>query len=140
MATLTKRGKAQVFGIPGDFDVILYPVQQSAKLNHNFKEEIVADPLNQDCAWNATNEHIMGDVMMKLLGDTQAHAVAGGAFLAPLAVVTLSGFDLAVYNTTWEIVPGSDIDQKNTSVGDITFKLRRYVDATQNTLAAATPS
>ncbi len=140
MATLTKRGKAQVFGIPGAFDVILYPVQQSFKQNHNFTEEIVKDALGQDSAWAAYNEHIMGDVAMKLIGDTQAHAVAGGAFLAPLAVVTLSGFDLAVLNTTWEIVSGSDIDQTNTKQGDITFKLRRYVDATQNTLAAATPS
>ena len=140
MATLTKRGLASVTGVTGTFDVILYPVQQTIKANHNFDEEIIKDVQGQDNAWIARNEHIMGDIAMKLLGDTAAHAKAGGAFLAPLAVVTISACDLTVLNTTWEVVSGSDIDLANTKVGDITFKLRRYVDATQNTLAAATPS
>jgi hypothetical protein len=32
------------------------------------------------------------------------------------------------------------IDLKNDDVGDIAFKVRRYVDATQNTAFSTTPS
>jgi hypothetical protein len=140
MATLTKRGLASVTGVTGTFDVIIYPVQQTVKGSHAFEEEIVKDVQGQDTAWIARNEHIMLDVMMKLLGDTAAHAATGAAFLAPLAVVTLSGFTPAYLNTTFEVVPGSDISQVNTATGDISFKLRRYVDSQQNTLAATVPS
>lgn len=135
-----KRGKAQVTGVAGAFDVILYPVQQGMKASHAFDLEATADAQGDDAAWRTRNEMVEGDVAMKLLGDTAAHAKAGGAFLAPLAVVTISGCDLALWNTTWLVVPGSDIDLGNTKVGDITFKLRRYVDSTQNTAFATTPS
>jgi|SRR5581483_8385834 len=140
MATVTKRGKASVEGIPGTFDVIIYPVQQTGKLTQNFEEEIIKDVHGFDTAWLARNEHEMFDVAMKLLGDTQAHAIAGGAFLAPLSTVNLSGFDLAVLNGAYQVTPGGDVDLANTKVGDITFKLRKYADQTQNTLANTTPA
>lgn len=140
MATLTKRGKACVSGLPGALDVILYPVAQSAKISDNYEEEVVKDNLGFDAAWIWRNEHFLLDLGMKLLGDTQAHAVAGGAFLAPGAVVTLSGFDLAILNTAYQIISGGDISLSNTGVGDINFKLRRYADTTQNTLSTTAPS
>ena len=140
MATLVSRGKATVNGVAATFDVILYPIQQSMKATHQFSQEEAKDALGQDTAWIARNEMIEGDVAMKLLGDTVAHATAGAAFLAPLAVVTISGCTVAAWNTTWIVQPGSDIDTGNTKIGDIAFKLRRYVDGTQNTLYATTPS
>ncbi len=136
----TRRGKAQVSGVAGTFDVILYPVQQSMKATHNFELEVAKDAQGDDTAWKANNENIDGDIGMKILGDTIAHAKTGGAFFAPLAVVTISACDLAIWNTTWVVQPGSDIDLGNTKIGDISFKLKRYVDATQNTLSATTPS
>ncbi len=140
MATKTFRGKAQVAGCPAAFDVILYPVQQSMKLTHEFNEEILQDADGQDASWRAQNEKLMGDLEMKLMGDIAAHAATGAAFLAPLAVVTISTAIVTAWNTTWEVVPNGSIATKNDAAGDISFRLRRYVDATQNTLAAATPS
>lgn len=140
MATLTVRGKASLSGNTATFDVILYPVQQSMKINQEFDEEIVKDAVGQDCAWLARNEKYMGDIAMKLIGSSAANAQAGAAFLGPLAIVTISSCLCTAWNTTWQIVPGADIALSNDKVGDIAFKLRRYADSTQNTLAAATPS
>ena len=140
MATQLKRGLAQVTGCAATFDVILYPIPQNMKQTHEFEMEIVKDVNGQDTAWWTRNEMINGDVAMKLVGDSNAHAQAGAAFLAPLAVVTISGSPVALWNTTWTIMNGSDIDLGNTKVGDITFKLRRYSDATQNALFATQPS
>lgn len=140
MATLTIRGKANLSGNTAAFDVILYPLQQSMKANQEWDEEIIKDAVGQDCSWLARNEKYMGDVGMKLVGDTAAHAQAGAAFLGPLAVVTISTCLCTLWNTTWEVVSGSSIGLTNDKVGDIEFRLRRYADSTQNTLAAATPS
>lgn len=140
MSTQAFRGLAQVSGILSALDVIVYPVAQTGKLTHNFQLEVEKDNVGQDCAWRAQNEFVDGDLVMKLLGDTAAHAATGGAFLAPLAVVTLSTFKVATWNTTYIVVPGGDLDQKNDATSSITFKLRKYVDATQNALFAATPS
>lgn len=140
MATLTVRGKASMSGNTATFDVILYPVQQSMKASQEWEEEIVKDAVGQDAAWLARNEKYMGDLSMKLIGDTAAHAQAGGAFLGPLAIVTITSCLVTLWNSTWQVVPGGDVGLQNDKVGDITFKLRRYSDSTQNTLAAATPS
>lgn len=139
MAT-TKRGLASVSGLAGTYDVILYPVAQTMKATQNFELEIAKDVQGDDAAWKANNEMFDGDWAMKLLGDTAAHAKAGGAFLAPLAVVTISGCDLTFLNTTWIVVNGSDIDLGNTKMGDIVFKMRRYANTTQNTSFATTPA
>jgi len=140
MATLTVRGKASLSGSTATFDVILYPVQQSMKASQAFDEEIIKDAVGQDAAWLARNEHYMGDVAMKLIGDTAAHAQAGAAFLGPLAKVTITSCLCDLWNTTWQVVAGGDVGLNNDKVGDISFKLRRYADATQNTLAATTPT
>jgi len=140
MATLTVRGKATLSGSTAAFDVILYPVQQSMKMSQHFDEEIIKDAVGQDAAWLARNEKYEGDIAMKLLGDTAAHAQAGAAFLGPLAIVTISTCLCTAWNTTWQVIAGGDIGLVNDKVGDITFKLRRYADSTQNTLAGTTPS
>lgn len=137
---VTKRGKASVSGVAGSFDVILYPVPQSMKLSHKFDMVVTKDAQGDDAAWKANNELVDGDWMMKLLGATSANAKAGGAFLAPLAVITVTSSDLTINNTTWCVVPDSSIDLKNDDVGDIAFKVRRYVDSTQNTLFQTIPT
>jgi hypothetical protein len=140
MATQTKRGVAQVTGCPISFDVIVYPYPQSVKASHEFELEKVADVQGQECGWWTRNESINGDIAMKLVGDTSAHAQAAAAFLAPLAVVTISACQVSLWNTTWVLVNGSDIDIANTKVGDMTFKFKRFVDPTQNALFATTPA
>jgi hypothetical protein len=140
MATKTFRGRAQVAGCPATFDVILYPVQQNMSLTQEFDEEIIKDADGQDAAWRAQNEKYMGDMDMKLIADTQAHAEAGAAFLGPLAIVTVTLAKPTAWNSTFQVVSGGKISTKNDAVGDNGFRVRRYADSTQNTLAAATPS
>ena len=140
MATLTKRGNNDVFGAPLTGDVIVYPVSQGYKATHQFDEKIAKDSLGQDTAWVYLNEKLECEVNLLLLGDTAAHAKTGAAFFAPGAVITISGADPSFMNTTWEVTAGSDIATKNDEIGMYNLRLRRYVDATQNTLAAATPT
>lgn len=137
---ITKRGKAVVEGVDGALDVVVYPVQQSAKTNQNWEEEIVKDEGGFDYAWLSRNLHYLNDHAFKLVGDTAAHAATGGAFLAPYATVTLSGFDLAQINGTYQNISGAEIDLGNTKVGDLMLKLRKYGDSTQNTLSQTTPT
>lgn len=139
MATVTKRGEAQIQGIPGTIDLVVYPLKQSAKMTANFDEESVRDEHGFEQAWNAKNLHYLNDFAFKLVGPTQAQAIAGGVFLAPLAVVTLSGFDLAAFNGAYQNMSGQEIDLGNTKVGDMSLKLRKYDDATQNSAANTTP-
>jgi hypothetical protein len=139
MATVTKRGKANVDGIVGAIDLIVYPVAQSGKMTMNFHEEIIQDNRGFDAAWLARNTHYLNDFAFKLLADTAAHAVAGGVFIAPLATVVLSGFDLAAFNGSYQNISGQEIDLGNTKVGDMNTKFRRYDDATQATASITTP-
>lgn len=121
-------------------DVILYPTPETMKANHEFEEDVVQDVVGQDTAWRSRNERIMGDLGMVLVGDTFAHAAAGAAFFAPYAIITISTCACVLWNTTWQVISGSDISQQNTGTGKYNLKLRRYVDSTQNTLAAAIPA
>lgn len=138
--TVTVRGKAAVEGVVGTFTVILYPLQQSLKVSHDFEEETVKDAHGFDAAWLARNEKYHLDIGMKLVGDTVAHAKAGAAFSTPYTKITISGADVAVLNGDWHIVSGADIDLGNTKVGDINFKLRQYTNTDQNTAATTTPT
>ncbi len=140
MATATKRGKANVDGVVGTLTLIVYPVQQSAKSQQQWDEEIVKDVSGFDAAWIARNEHRLMDFAFKLLGDTAANAKAGGAFVAAFATVTLSGFDLSEFNGTYQNISGAEIDLGNTKVGDFSTKFRKYADSTQNTLSQTTPA
>jgi hypothetical protein len=144
----TFRGRAQVEGVTNAIDVILKKTMQSMKLTQTFDEEINKDEHGNDCAWKANNEKYEGDISLKLMSsgagitvpDTRATVAAAAAFLAPYAVVTISTCEVTAWNTTYQVISGNEIDLGNTKVGDISFKLRRYADSTQNTLAATTPS
>src|SRR5690349_10448272 len=99
MATATQRGKAVVEGVRGTIDLVVYPVAQSAKVTHEWDEEIVHDQGGFAAAWLARDMRKLADWAFKALGDTAAHAKTGLAFIAPLATVTLSGFDTAELNS-----------------------------------------
>lgn len=140
MATIIKKGKATVEGTAGTFDVILYPLAQTIRASQAAEEEVVKDVRGFDAAWLWRNEHNTYDVGCKIVGDTVAHAKAGGAFLDLGSKVTISASDLTELDGDYQVIPGADIDLGNTKVGDITFKLRKYADATQQTAATTTPS
>lgn len=136
----TFRGKAQVSGCAMTIDVIIYPVRQTAKLSQDFEEEIIKNDIGDDAAWRAWNEKYMGDLECALLGDTAANAAIGAAFQAPLAIVTITGCAVTAWNTTHQVISGGSVDLANDKTGRSSFKLRRYADATQNTLAATIPT
>jgi hypothetical protein len=143
----TFRGKAQVAGVSGTLTiaaVVLYALKENMKASHAFDEDIIKDEQGNDASWRAFNEKYDADIMMRLVHTNPTSTVAGAkalaAFQDPYAIVTISDCDLTEWNTTWQIVSGGEIGLTNTTAGTMSFKLRRYVDSTQNTLAATTPS
>ncbi len=140
MATKTFRGKAQVSGCEAALDIITYAAQQSIKITQEADEEIIKDPAGQDAAWRAQNEKYMGDIAMKILGSNAAAAQARAILQAPYTTITISGSDSAAVNGAWQNLPAGDISLQNDKTGDQTYKLRRYTDSVQNTLATTTPS
>lgn len=143
----TFRGKAQVAGVTGTLTisaVVLYALKESMKASHNFEEDIIKDEQGNDAAWRAYNERYDMDIGMRLVHTNPTSTIAGAkalaAFQDPYAIVTISDCDLTEWNTTWQVVSGGDIGLTNTTAGTMTFKLRRYVDSTQNSLAATTPT
>ena len=140
MATLTARGKAAVSGLACVLDVIVYPEPQSADLTHQYDVETVKDRQGQDCAKRARNEHQVAAWKFKLLGDTAANAKAGAAMLAPLAIVTVSGCDIADWNGVYIVEPGEKNSLKNTEIGDHDLTMLKYSDAAQNTLMTSIPA
>lgn len=143
----TFRGKAQVAGVSGTLtidSVVLYALKENMKASHSFEEDIIKDEQGNDAAWRAYNEKYEGDIGMRLVHtgtpSTFADAEALAAFQTPYAIVTIADCDITAWNTTWQVVSGGDIGLTNTTAGSMTFKLRRYVDSTQNTLAATEPT
>ncbi|MEI6077235.1 MAG: hypothetical protein WCS94_16765 [Verrucomicrobiota bacterium] len=137
--SIIKRGLASVAGIVGTIDLVVYPVAQSGSSTQHWEDETVKDNLGFDAAWLARNLHYLADFKFKMLGDTAAHAKSV-TFIAPLATVTLAGFDLADINGTYQNMSGAQIDLSNTSVADFATKFRKYGDATQNTASQTQPA
>lgn len=139
------RGQAQVEGVAGTFDAILYSIQQSLKATQNFEEEVVKDPHGYDTGWAFRNEHATGDFMLKLVGDSLAHAEApaqvvgtsaavsslGQPFLSPGSIINLTLFQMAAFNGAWQVLSGADLDESNVKVGEYTVKVRKYANAQQ---------
>lgn len=140
-------GKAQVAGTSGALTVAtvaLNPLKESMEFTHHFEEDIIKDEQGNDAAWRAFNERYEGDLKMRLVDtstpSTFAQAKALAAALTPYAIVAITGCDIAAWNTSYQIISGSSVDLKNTTAGGMSWRLRRYADATQNTLATTTPS
>lgn len=142
----TFRGYAQVAGVSGTLTVAavaLYPLKESMKFSHSFDEDIIKDEGGNDAAWRAFNEKYEGDIGMRLVmtgsPSTFANAKALAASITPYATVAIAGCDISSWNTSYQIVPGSEVGLTNTTAGTMSYKLRRYVDTTQNALATTTP-
>lgn len=148
MAAPVQRGKAAIHGVAGTIDVIVYPIAQKLQETQNWDEEAIKDAEGFTVALLARDEHGMLNIGLKYVGDTAAHAALpvttagtlGQPFFAPYASVTLSAFTFAGLNAVWQVVTGTSFDAENTKVADGDYKLRRWADATQNTLLNTTPS
>lgn len=141
----TFRGYAQVAGVSGSFSAPanFAPLKEGMDLTHQFDEDIIKDEGGNDSAWRAFNEKYEGDVKMRLVHTgsptSLAAAKALAAALTPYQIVTITGCDIAAWNTSWQVIPGSTIGLVNTTAGSMAWKLRKYVDAGQNTLATTAP-
>lgn len=141
------RGRAQIEGVAGTFDVLTKKINQSVSVSQSFDESIVQDANGNDAAWMSRNEKYEGDIQLWLVANdtsTRAQVATAAVFLSPFAIVTLSAFELSFLGTTaspvtWQYVGGSSISLDAMSQGKMSVKLRRYADATQNTLAATIP-
>lgn len=142
------RGRAQIEGVAGTFDVLTKKINQSISATQQYDEHIVQDANGNDAAWMSRNEKFEGDVQLWLVANdssTRAQVATAAAFLSPFAIVTLSGFELAFLGTTgspvtWQYISGATISLDSMSQGKMSVKLRRYADATQNALAATIPT
>jgi hypothetical protein len=140
---LTFRGRAQVEGVTNAIDVILRKTMKSMNLTQSFDEQINQDEHGDDCGWKANNEKYEGDLEMWLMDTTtgtRSQVATAAAFLAPYAVITISTCEVTAWNTTYQNISGGSINLENTSTGKQSFKLRRYANSTQNTLAATIPT
>lgn len=146
----TFRGYAQVAGVTGTLaitaptPITLSPLKESMRFTHNFEEDIIKDDQGNDGAWRAFNEKYEGDIAMRLVDtgtpSSFANAKALAAALTPYAIVTITGCDIANFNASYQIISGSDVGLTNTTAGTMSWKLRKYSNSTQNTLATTIPT
>ena len=140
------RGLASIEGIAGNFDVIAW-LPQTGKFGDNFAEEVIQDQHGADCAWLARNQHLMGDLMFKVVGGESAAALIAQPFpMAPYTKITLSGFN---YNTdgvggtglngVYQYMSGADLSLTFDKVNEGGFKLKKYTNPAQAALSVTVP-
>jgi hypothetical protein len=140
MSNVTFKGLASIEGIPGTFDVIVW-LPQTGRFGDNFQEEVIMDQHGGDTAWLARNQHLLADVGMKVVGGSSSAALTAQTWpLAPYTTVTLSGFVFSALNGQYQYLTGADLNLTFDKVAEATFKLRKYINSAQNTLANTTPS
>ena len=136
------RGKAQISGVSGTVTVAAVAwslLKESVKLTNNFEEDIIKDEQNNDAAWRASNEKDEGDVGLRLVDTgtptSQANIELFCAALVPYATVAFTAFKPARFNGSYQLISGADYSLSNTTAGSASLKLRKYTDATQQTLS-----
>lgn len=134
-------------GTSGDLviaSVAVSPVKEAMDFTHEFDEDIIKDDTGNDTAWRAFNEKYTGDLKLRLVitddPNTFTRAKALAAVLTPYAVLTITDCDIASWNTSYQVIPGGTVGLTNTTAGNMSWKVRRYVDSDQNTLATTTPT
>jgi hypothetical protein len=146
---IVQRGIAKIQTTAGALDAYVGIAIQTLKAKHAWDAQSVKDNAGFEFGWDARNTHIIITINAKLTAASQAVAVTNGAFLAELAEVVLSGFDLPWLNTTgvggfytghWCYHEGGSIDLSNEQPGGIEISLRKYKDPAQNTAQFTIPS
>lgn len=140
MAQEVQYGKAVLYGITNDGSPITISgyatfIAQTANAQQQFEEKITKDENGADVNWLAQNEHLIVRIRFVMSGATRAAAAATGAFLNPLAKVTLDNFQVNAFNGDYQNMSGATIDLGNEKNGEIELQLRKYANVTQNGLA-----
>jgi hypothetical protein len=129
-------GKGIVYGITNNGTPITMTgvatfLLSAVKAQHQFDISEVKDGTDFDAVAIGTNMHVEVDVDWVPSGATRADAAATADFPVALSKITLANFAIARFNGDYQYRGGS-IDLQNKE-GKMTFKLRKYDDATQNT-------
>lgn len=143
MALEIQHGLAQVHGIrnngtPISITGVATFLLDSAKATHKFDMEAGKDELGFDANLTAVNPHVEFDIAFRPAGADRDAAEAVAAFLEPLATVTLANFALDEFNGDCIYVGDGQIDLSSGKAATQSLKLRKYKDATQNTLLTTT--
>jgi hypothetical protein len=147
----TFRGKAQISGVSGTVTVAAVAwklLKEGSRISRGFEEDIIKDETGNDSAWKASNVKDEGDIGFRLVDTstptTEANIETFCTNLLgnPYATIVLSGFKPAAFNGSYQAISGQEMSLSNTTAGSGSMKLRKYVDATQQTLSttAFTPT
>jgi hypothetical protein len=112
----------------------------TAKLTDNVEVEDVKDEQGYDAATVFTNQHEEVEVTLTPKSTTRALVEAATVVLEAGDSLTFEHFAVDAYNGTWIYRGGQSIDLNKGKEGKVTFKVRKYKDATQNTSLATTVS
>lgn len=136
------RGKAQISGVNGTVTIAAAAwelLKESARITNEFGLDEIMNENGRDVAWRASNEKDNMEVGIRLVdtgtASSEARIETFCNALTPLAVITLSSFKPARFNGTYQLMSGSDYSLSNTTAGSGSLKLRKYVDADQQTLS-----
>lgn len=143
MAAEVQHGTAVLYGITNlttAITILGYAtfLPQSVNATQNFEEKVTKDANGADANWTTQNEHSIVKIKFVMSGATRAAAAAIGAFVSPLAKVTLANFLVSTLNGDYQNMSGATIDLGNEKNGEVDLTLRKYADSTQNTLATGT--
>lgn len=147
------RGDFAIEGTAITIAALLYCIPQDNSYTQNFKEELIEDVHGYDATWLYRNEHGMFDIGVKCVAPTSAEAIAqatatGGALIsglgqplfAPGTTIVTSGALFACFNTTFQLVSGSDVKMKNNETAVTVYKWRTYANNNQLAAIATIPS
>lgn len=139
LPNITFRGYAAIAGVVGTIDLVTIPSAQTGKVDAEWEQDETKNNKGFSVGIRARNFKRNAEFSFKVVGTTFANAATGSVFLAPLAVVTLSGFDAPEFNGVYLNMSGQSIDLGQSKDADMTIKLTRWTDADQNALLTSTP-
>ena len=134
-------GLAKVNYANGVLDAYIGVMNKTIKGKHGWSSNVIKNSQGFWAGEDARDEHIIITVDFHLTAASKALAIANGAFLRPLAEVTISGADLPWINTTgqggfytgpWCYHEGASIDLSAEQPGGTQIMLRKFADPTQN--------
>ncbi len=136
------RGKAQISGVNGVVTVSAVAwelLKESAQISNEFDLEEIKNENGRDFAWKASNEKDNATIGFRLVDTGSASSEARIEnfcnALTPLVGITLSSFKPARFNGSYQLMSGGDYNLSNVQAGTGSLKMRKYVDADQQTLS-----
>ncbi len=142
MSLEVQNGRAVLFGIKNDGSPITIEgyatfILTDGKLDHKFKVTEVTEENESDATLIGTNEHYETTITWTPAGATRAAAVDTVVFPVPLKKLVMTHYAVDLLNGDW-IYMGDGTVNITQGVGKMSLKVRKYVDADQNTLLSTT--